>query len=330
MEKWALNIDIHNHFFPKAYIEELKKEKGYASVGVDSEGRTLIYYRGDYNIVVGPHVELEKRLEAMDKYDIDMQVLTLTTPGVEREAPERGIRLARVTNDAFSEIVAKHSERFTALATLPMQEPKAAVEELMRAVRELGLRGAAIFSNINGKPLDSKEFWPIYERASKMGVPLFIHPTTPIDERAMEDYRLVPILGFPLDTSLAVLRFIFSGVLEKYPSLKIVAAHLGGVIPYLIGRIDTCYEAYPECKLNVKKAPSEYLNHIWVDSICYNREAFMCAYALFGPERILLGSDFPHQISDLEKAVKRIRELDVSEDTKRKILGENALKLLKL
>jgi len=325
-----LNIDVHNHFFPKAYIEELKKEKGYASVGTDSEGRTLIYYRGDYNVVVGPHVDLDKRLEAMDKHDIDMQILTLTTPGVERETPERGIRLAKVTNDAFSEIVTKHSERFAALAALPMQEPKAAVEELKRTIGELGLSGATIFSNVNSKPLDSKEFWPIYEAASKLSVPLFIHPTTPIDERAMEDYRLVPILGFTFDTSLAVLRLVFSGVFEKYPSLKIVAAHLGGTIPYLIGRIDTCYAAYPECKVNVKKAPSEYIKQIWVDSICYNKEVFMCAYFLFGPERIVLGSDFPHQISDLEKAVKRIRELDMPENVKRKILGENAAKLFKL
>jgi aminocarboxymuconate-semialdehyde decarboxylase len=325
-----LNIDIHNHFFPKAYLEELKKEKGYASVGTDSEGRMLIYYRGDYNIVVGPHVDLDKRLEAMDKYDVDMQVLTLTTPGVEREEPDRGIRLARATNDAFSEIVTKYPERFAALATLPMQEPKAAVEELERAIEELGLRGAAIFSNINNKPLDSKEFWPIYEKASKMDIPLFIHPTTPIDDKAMEDYRLVPIIGFGLDTSLAVLRLIFSGVFEKYPSLKIIAAHLGGVVPYLTGRIDTCYQAYPECKVNIDKVPSEYLKHIWIDSICYNKEVFMCAYALLGPERILLGSDFPHQISDIEGAVRRIRDLNIPEDAKRKILGENALKLLRL
>jgi len=325
-----LNIDVHNHFFPKTYIEELKTGRGYASVGQDSEGRTLIYYRGDYNIVVGPHIVLNERIRAMDKYEIDMQVLTLTTPGVEREAPERGVRLAKVTNDAFSEIVAKHSERFAALAALPMQEPEAAVEELKRAVSELGLSGATIFSNVDGKPLDSKEFWPIYDTASKMGVPLFIHPTTPIDERAMEDYRLVPILGFPLDTSLAVLRLIFSGVLEKYPSLKIVAAHLGGIVPYLVGRIDTCYNAYPECKPNTKKVPSEYIKQIWVDSICYDREVFLCAYSLLGPERIVLGSDFPHQISDLEEAVKRIKELDVPESSKREILGENAAKLFRL
>jgi len=325
-----LNIDVHNHFFPKGYIEELKTGRGYASIGLDSEGRTLIYYRGDYNVVVGPHVDLNERIRAMDKYKIDMQVLTLTTPGVEREAPERGVRLAKVTNDAFSEIVAKHSERFAALAALPMQEPEMAVEELERAVKDLGLSGATIFSNVNGKPLDSKEFWPIYETASKLGAPLFIHPTTPIDERAMEDYRLVPILGFTFDTSLAVLRLVFSGVFEKYSSLKIVAAHLGGTIPYLIGRIDTCYAAYPECKVNVKKAPSEYIKRIWIDSICYNREVFMCAYSFFGPERIVLGSDFPHQISDLEKAVKRIRELDLPEEVRRKILGENAAKLFRL
>jgi len=325
-----LNIDFHNHFFPEAYIKELKKEKGYAEVRIDSQGRTLIYYSGDYNIVVGPHVDIKKRLEAMDKYDIDIQVLTLTTPGVEREESKRGIHLARVANDIFSDIVEKNHDRFTALATLPLQEPIEAVDELKRAVKELGLRGAMIFSNINGKPLDLKEFWPIYEEASKLGVPLFIHPTTPIDMRGLEDYRLVPMLGFTLDTSLAVLRLIYSGVFDKYPSLKVVASHLGGVLPYLIGRIDTGYNRYPECRSLIKNPPSEYIKRVWVDSICYNKNVFMCGYSILGPDKIVLGSDFPMGISDLEMAVKRIRDLEISEEDKEKILEKNAKKLLGL
>lgn len=112
--------------------------------------------------------------------------------------------------------------------------------------------------------------------------------------------------------------------------MKLVASHLGGVTPYLMGRIDTGYQAYPECKSEIGKAPSGYLRRVWVDSLCYNRDVFMCAYSLLGPKRIVLGSDFPHQIGDIERAVGRIRDLDIPEEDKGKILGENAQELLGL
>ena len=323
-------IDFHNHFYPKAYLDELKRGKGYASVEEDEQGRLIVRYVGDYNIVVGPHVDPEDRLKAMDRCGIDMQVLTLTTPGVEREDPERGVRLAELANNGFGEIVEKHPDRFTAFATLPLQSPGAAATELERAVEECGLKGAMLLSNVNGEPLDSDRFLPVYEKAVKLDVPLHIHPTSPINHVAMDDYRLVPLLGFGVDTTLAVLRLVFSGILERMPKLKLVASHLGGVFPYLRGRIDTGFWAYPECKANISKPPSHYLKKIWVDSICYDRDVFMSTYAFSGSEKIVLGSDFPHQISDLEKAVERIRQLDIGDDEKERILGGNAAELLGL
>jgi len=325
-----LIIDFHSHFYPGAYLDELKKRSQYATFDVDQEGRLLIRYAGDYNIVVGPHVDPEERLRAMDRHSVDMQVLTLTTPGVEREEPNYGMRLARLANDGFQRIVEKYPDRFTALAALPLQAPDIAVDELDRAVRDCGLKGATLFSNVNGEPLDSERFLPIYEKAAKLDVPLFIHPTSPINQAAMDAYRLVPILGFGVDTTLAVLRLVFSGILKRLPSLKLVAAHLGGVFPYLRGRIDVGFEAYPECRTNISEPPSQYLRQIWMDSICYDRDVLISAYRFSGPEKIVLGSDFPHQISDLDETVRRVRELDVSDDEKEKILGENAVCLLKL
>jgi len=325
-----LIVDFHSHFYPEAYMNELKKEKGYANLRKDPQGRLLLEYTGDYNIVVGPHVKLEDRLKAMDKAGIDMQVLTLTTPGVEREKAERGIRLAKLTNDEFGQIIEKYEDRFTALATLPLQDPQAAVVELERAVQECGLPGAMLLSNVNGRALDSKEFLPIYETAAKLGVPLYVHPTSPINYTAMDDYRLVPILGFTVDTSLAILRLVFSGIPERLPNLKLVASHLGGVFPYLRGRIETAYNAYPECKIHISKTPSTYLKKIWIDSICYDTDVFMSTYAFSGADKIMLGTDFPHQISDLQHSVERIRRLEISKKEKEKILGENAVKLLNL
>ena len=323
-------IDFHNHFYPGAYIEELKRETGYASVSTDPQGRLLIHYTGDYNVVVGPHIDIEHRLRDMDRTGIDMQVLTLTTPGVERETPERGVKLARLTNDGFAEIIDDHPDRFTALATLPLQDPGAAVEELERAVTELGLKGAMLLSNVNGKPLDAEEFGPVLEKAVKLDVPLYIHPTSPINAKWMDDYRLVPIMGFGVDTSLAVLRLVFSGALKRHPRLKLVASHVGGVFPFLRGRIEMGFNAYPECKIHIQEPPSTYLKKIWMDSIIYDNDVLMSALSFSGAEKMMLGTDHPHQIGDIEKAVSRIKELDVSPREKELILGENAARLLKL
>ena len=325
-----MNIDVHNHFYPKAYMEELSKGGGYARVERDAQGRLLIHYEGDYNIVVGPHIDIEERLKAMDRCGIEMHVLTLTTPSVEREVPEKGVKLAELANDGFSQVVEKYPERFQAFAALPLQVPEAAAEELERAVRELGLRGGTLMTNVDGKPLDLDEFMPVYEKAVELDVPLFLHPTSPINSKAMEDYRLVPILGFGVDTSLAVLRLVFSGVLKKLPRLKLIASHLGGVYPYLRGRIEIGFEAYPECKVNIDEPPSTYLKKIWMDSIIYDEDVLMSTLAYSGAEKIVLGSDHPHQIGDMANAVGRIEGLDISDEDKERILWKNAAELLKL
>ena len=325
-----MSIDVHNHFYPEAYMEELGRGGGYARVGRDAGGRLLIHYEGDYNVVVGPHVDIEERLRAMDRCGVEMHVLTLTTPSVEREAPERGVRLAELANDGFGRVVEEHPERFQAFAALPLQVPEAAAEELERAVGELGLRGGTLMTNVGGKPLDLDEFMPVYEKAVELDVPLFIHPTSPINSKAMGDYRLVPILGFGVDTSLAVLRLVFSGVLRRLPRLKLIASHLGGVYPYLRGRIETGFRAYPECKVKIEEPPSTYLERIWVDSIIYDEDVLMSTLAFSGAEKVLLGSDHPHQIGDMANAVGRIERLGISDGDKERILWKNAAELLKL
>jgi aminocarboxymuconate-semialdehyde decarboxylase len=325
-----MNIDFHNHFYPKAYIDELSKGGGYARVERDEHGRLLVHYEGDYNIVVGPHIDIDARLKAMDRCGVDMHVLTLTTPAVERETPERGMKLAQLANDGFSEIIEEHPIRFTAFAALPVQSPEAAADELERSVKELGLTGGTLMTNVGGKPLDLEEFHVIYERAVKLDVPLFFHPTSPINSKWMEDWRLVPIMGFGIDTSLNVLRFVFSGLLDKMPKLKLVASHLGGIFPYLRGRVEIGFNAYPECKVNIKEPPSTYLKRIWTDSIIYDEDVLMSTLAFSGAEKLVLGSDHPHQIGDMAKCVARINNLDISDEDKEKILWGNAAKLLKI
>ncbi|MCX8168654.1 MAG: amidohydrolase [Candidatus Methanomethylicia archaeon] len=324
-------IDIHNHFYPLEYLNCLKEYGKNISVLYDHYGRMIINYKGDYNVVVKSHIDIIERLKVMDKFKIDLQILTLTTPGIDFEDIDFSVKLARVVNDSFSKIIEKFPDRFTALAVLPMQIPELAIEELKRAIVDLGLNGVIIFSNVNGKPIDYKDFLRIYEEIERLDVPIFIHPTSPLNLNFMDDYRIVPMFGFPIDTSLAVLRLILSGVLEKFSSLKIVVAHAGGVLPYLIGRIDKCFNMYPESKYNVSKLPSYYLKkNVYVDSICYDQKILEFVFRILGSNRIMLGTDYPHQITDIENAVERIIKLDISNTEKENILGLNALKLFKI
>jgi aminocarboxymuconate-semialdehyde decarboxylase len=185
-------------------------------------------------------------------------------------------------------------------------------------------------TNVGGKPLDLEEFHVVYERAVKLDVSLFFHPTSPMNTKWMGDWRLVPIMGFGVDTSLNILRFVFSGLLDKMPKLKLVASHLGGVYPYIRGRIDIGFKAYPECKVNIKEPPSTYLKRIWTDSIIYDEDILMSTLAFSGAEKLVLGSDHPHQIGDMANCVERITNLDISDEDKEKILWGNAAKLLKI
>jgi len=308
----------------------LSDSAGNATLETDSRGELLLKYQGDYNVVVGGHVNLDDRLRAMEKCGVDMQVLTLTTPGVDREEPELGTKLARLVNDSYGDIMEKFPDRFVALATLPMQDPQAAAEELERAVAERGLRGAMVFSNVAGRSIDGKEFFRVYEKAVKLDVPVFIHPTSPVNSVGMEEYRLVPIMGFGVDTSLAILRLVFSGVMERLPGLKLVATHTGGVFPYLRGRIEAAYRAYPETGVNLRRPPSEYFRRIWLDTVCYDSDVLASSLAFWGPRKFVMGSDYPHQIGDLENCVGRVRKLQIDEKDRAKILGGNAAELLRL
>ena len=320
-----MKIDVHNHFFPEAYLKSVEANPGLATITHTPEGHRHLNYAGDYNVIDAGHVSLDTRVEQLDQAGIDMQVLTLTTPGPHVETPERGVEVARLVNDEMAAGVAEHPSRFVAMATLPMQDPAASVVELERAVTQLGLRGAMVFSNVNGKPLWAKEFWPIWEKAEALNAPILIHPTTPDPIPAgMDEWRLVPLIGFCADTSVAAAGMVFSGVMDAYPNLKIVLSHLGGTIAYLAERIERGWAIYPESRLHISRSPMEYFSKMWVDTVSFSTHALMCAYEFHGPERMMLGSDYPHQIGDLFRCVPAIEALPIPDAEKQLIYETNA------
>src|SRR5262245_6799703 len=161
-------IDFHNHFYPPAYLDALRSGSSAVEVSIDSDGNPRIYYPGDYNICVPGHRDIDYREQVLIEHGVDTQVITLTPPGTHVESPATAARLAALVNDAFAEVRATKGDRFFPLATLPLNDPAASVAELDRAMSQLGLAGAMLFSNVNGAGLNEPQFWPIYEKANEL------------------------------------------------------------------------------------------------------------------------------------------------------------------
>ena len=323
-------VDFHNHFYPPEYLEALRVGPSRVEVTVDPDGNPVLHYPGDYNVAVPGHRDIEYRERVLDDAGVDTQVLTLTTPGVHVEEPGTAVRLAQLVNDAFSRIVDERRERFSALATLPLNDPAGSVVELTRAVRELGLPGAMVFSNVEGVPLADERFWPLWERAAELGAVIYVHPTAPLGVEAMTEYWLMPLVGFPVDTTLAAARLVFAGVPERFPAIRWVLAHLGGTIPYLAERLDRGFHAFRECRARISKPPSEYLRRFYYDTVNFDVRALRLALEFAGPERLLAGSDYPHRIGSLESMLSSLRSLGQTDDVERAIWGANAAGLLGL
>jgi aminocarboxymuconate-semialdehyde decarboxylase len=323
-------IDFHNHYYPPEYIQALEQGPSAVRITHDAEGNPWLHYPGDYNVAVRGHRDIDYREEVLRRQGIDTQVITLTTPGTHVEDPATAARLARLVNDAFARVVADKKGRFTALATLPLNDPAASVAELRRAMVELRLQGAMLFSNVNGTALCNQRFWKLYEVADELGAVLHIHPTNPVGVEAMLDYWLMPLVGFLMDTTLAAAGLVFSGVAERFPRIRWVLSHLGGAIPYLAERLDRGYEAFADCRKNISRPPSSYLKNFYYDTVNFDPRALELAVAFAGAEHILAGSDYPHQIGSIEKMLESLRCMRVSEGDRNKILSGNAARLLGL
>ena len=323
-------IDVHNHFYPPEYIDALKAGDSAVKVTIDSEGNPCLHYPGDFNVAVRGHRDIEYRQQVLEKEDVDMQVITFTTPGTHVEPRDRAVRFARLVNDAFATVMRERPARFSALATLPLNDPAESVAELNRAVTKLGMRGAMLFSNVNGVALADPRFDPLYAEANRLGAILHIHPTDPLGVEAMTEYWLMPLVGFLADTTLAAAKLVFAGVPERYPNIKWVLSHLGGAIPYLVERLDRGWEAFPDCRADISRKPSEYLRNFYYDTVNFDPKAVRLAIDFAGADRVMAASDYPHQIGNIPKMKSSLEALNVSDSERKRILGENARELYNL
>ena len=273
----------------------------------------------------------QEKLKDMDRMGIDIQAIS---PGPFQyyywTEGELGLQLARMQNDRVAAIVRSHPDRFVGMGTLPLQDTEKAVQELGRVVKELGLRAVEISSNVNGVDLDDPRFEPFWAKAQELDVLIFIHPLGFTDAERLKDYLLNNVIGQPLEEAVVLSRLIFSGVLERYPNLKIAVAHGGGYLPYYPGRMDHAYEVRPECKKHISRPPSEYLKRLYFDTVVYQQASLESLVRYAGSDHVLLGTDYPFDMGE-DNPVGFINKLkSVSQAEREKILGGNAMRLLKI
>ena len=323
-------IDVHNHYYPPAYIDALRRGPSNVRITEDAEGNPWLHYPGDYNVAVRGHRDIAYRDGVLKEEGVDTQVVSLTTPGTHVETAERALELSRLVNDHFAETVKARAPRFSALATLPLNDPRASARELERALTRLNLPGAMLFSNVNGIALSDERFRPVYEVANQHGCVLHIHPTNPVSVVQMEQYWLMPLVGFLFDTTIAAASLVFSGISDKYPNIKWVLSHLGGAIPYLAERLDRGFEAFVECRKNIDRPPSTYLKKFYFDTVNFDPDAVGLAVKFAGASQILAGSDYPHAIGSIPKMKEMLNALDLNDADRAAIAGGNAAKLFGL
>jgi aminocarboxymuconate-semialdehyde decarboxylase len=321
-------VDFHNHYYPPEYVKALETSESSVRVTYDADGNPCVHYPGDYNILVPGHRDIDYREQVLIEHGVDTQVLTFTTPGVHVEPPATAVRLARQVNDSFARVVREKKGRFTSLATLPLNDPAESVKELERAMKALGMPGAMVFSNVNHVALADPLYEPLWKKADELGAVIYIHPTDPAGVEAMLEYWLMPLVGFLMDTTLAAAKLVFSGVVARYPRIRWVLTHMGGATPYLAERYDRGYRAFAECRQHIDRPPSEYLKTFYYDTVNFNPDAVTFAISFAGVNRILAGSDYPHQIGSIPLMLETIEKLGLDEASKAKILGGNAAALL--
>ena len=331
-----MKIDIFPHFLPVKYKDALFKKAN----------RRFYAANLDKVILNTPALyDLDMRLRLIEKHEGLRQVLTLAAPPVELAAdPKDAADLSKIANDELAELVAKYPDKFiAAVACLPMNDIDAALEETDRAIRDLKFKGVQIFTPVDGKPLDLPEFIPLYEKMVKYNLPIWIHPTR---SPAIPDYRdedsskygIYQQFGWLFETSAAMSRLIFSGILEKYPTIKFITHHCGAMIPYFEHRIITG-QNYMMDRLKLKyrdglsKHPIDYYRMFYVDTAnSVNTSGLMCAYKFYGADHILFGSDAPFDSEDggrlTRELIQFIQAADITGEDKELIFAGNAKRLL--
>jgi uncharacterized protein len=333
----TIKIDTFNHIFPKVFFEKMVE----VNVNKGAIKRWLhIPFLHDTD------VRFKMLAEFGDDY---RQILSLSAPPIESVNPDKQITLdlGRLANDSMAELVRQHPVRFPGfIASLPLNHADESIVELERAVRDLGAVGVQFFSNVNGLPLDDPRFLPLFAKADELKCPIFLHPARgagfadyPGESKSL--YEIWWTFGWPYETSVAMQRLVFSGMFDKFPDIKIIAHHLGAMIPYFEGRVGpgldqfgsrTADEDYEGLLKRMKKRPYDYFKMFWADTAVFgSASATVCGLNFFGTDQVIFASDAPFDTEGgtkyIRDTIKIIDELEISAEERNKIYVGNAEKL---
>jgi aminocarboxymuconate-semialdehyde decarboxylase len=332
-------IDIYNHVVPQAYLELIQKHSKDPGIVKRMTSLRMLY-------------DIEARVEMLQKWPEVQQVLTLAVPHPEMlGGPEESPAFARVANDSMAGICARWPQRFPAfVASLPMNNVEAALAEMDRAITQLGARGIQVATSVLGRPLDDPEFFPVFERATNHHkVPVWMHPFRPASRadyssESKSEYEIWQVLGWPFETSVAMARMVFSGMLQKLPELRVITHHCGAMIPYFAGRAETLWAQlgsrsadanYEDVLKRMAKKPMDYFKMFYADTVLGGSDAALrCGLDFFGADKVVFASDCPFDPEGgpmfIREGIRSIEELNLPESDKRKIYFGNAMGLLRL
>jgi predicted TIM-barrel fold metal-dependent hydrolase len=330
-------IDAYTHVLPKKYQESLEKKV----TGRDPRLSTVRYVK-----IVKSLLDLDARFKVMDGFGEYVQVISVASPPIYDIAPpDVAKELCRMANDELAELVYKYPDRFAAgIAGLPMTDVDSAIEEAERAVKELRLRAVELHSDIAGKPLDAPEFLPFYEKMVELDRPIFIHPmreaTTPdYPGEEMSKYRVWTNIGWPYATGLAMARLVYGGIMEKFPQLSIITHHCGGIIPFVIGRLDWSYD-FNEMRMGyrdvyLKEKPISYFKRFYYDTaVNGNTSALQCGLSMAGINHLVFATDVPFDSQNgrrlIRDTIESVEAMGLCDEDKKKVFAGNAISLLRL
>ncbi len=334
-----MKIDIYNHVMPVRYLEMMKRHSKDAGIIKRMSSLRMLW-------------DIEARAGMLDQFPDVRQVLTLSLPSPELVGgPELSPELARIANDDMAAMCAKWPRKFPAfIASLPMNNLPAALEEMDRAIVRLGARGVQICTSVNGRPLDEPEFFPVFERVTrKHDLPIWMHPARPatradyVNEQKSK-FEIWQVLGWPYETSVAMARIVFSGLFDRLPGMRLITHHCGAMIPFFAGRAETLWaqlgsrtadESYEELLKRMARKPIEYFRMFYADTVLGgSASALRCGLDFFGADKVVFASDCPFDPEGgpmyIREGIRSIEDLKLSAADKRKIYSGNAQKLLRL
>ena len=321
-----MKIDVHAHLFSPAYINCLQRVFGNDSTPAGQDAQRLIRWMS-----TDPRmVNVEGRLEEMNKFAINMQALSVPFHGALVQDKAAAVELTQLANDTVIQAAKAHPQRFRALLAMPLQFPELAVQELDRFANRSEVVGVVLAASAaGGRPLNDPAFMPFYAELERRGLPFLLHPISPPGLDCMLELNLANIVGFMFETTLAAVRLVYAGVFERYLTLQMIFPHLGGLAPYLMGRVQWGYERFPPCSENIRHPPEFYFKRFYYDTVSRNVPALRMALSMFGTNHIMFGTDIPFR-EDIELQLRDIEALQLSTADQSDIYAGNASRLLRI